>query len=80
MLLLALRKGMFAIPVDIKDAALHVPIRVGRRPCLRLFYQGAHYQWNVHPFSRNASPRLFAKLFRMVAAHFRQRDSLSCVH
>jgi hypothetical protein len=44
-----------------------------RRPFLRFFFAGVHYQWNVLPFGLNVSPRLFTKLFRTVAAYFRQR-------
>jgi hypothetical protein len=71
MLRTALRGGMWAVRVDIQDAYLHVPVAIGRRPFLRFFYREVHYQWAVLPFGLNVSPRIFTKLFRVVAAYFR---------
>jgi hypothetical protein len=71
MLRMALRAGISAVRIDIQDAYLHVPVAVARRPFLRFFYRGVHYQWKVLPFGLNVSPRIFTKLFRTVAAYFR---------
>lgn len=70
-ILSGIRLGDFLSSIDLREAYLHVPIRLSHRRFLRLCYGQAHYQYRAMPFGLSSAPRIFTKLLDVVATHLR---------
>ena len=69
----SLRKGDFAVSIDLKDAYYHVPILPSHRKFLRFCYGGRHLQFRALPFGLSSSPRAFCKCLAPIIALFHSR-------
>ena len=68
------KKGDWAIIVDLRDAYFHIPIFPGHRKFLRFCIQGRAYQYRALAFGPKTSPRVFTKVVSVVAAHLRMQS------
>ena len=65
------RKGDWAVSIDLKDAYLHIPILKQDRKFLRFCIQGKAYQFTCLCFGPTMAPRVFTKVLSVVTAHLR---------
>lgn len=68
------KRGDYAISLDLKDAYLHVPIHMNHRKFLRFCVNGQCYQFTAMCFGPTQAPRVFTKLTAVVAAHLRMQN------
>ena len=68
------KKGDWAITVDLRDAYFHIPIFQRHRKFLRFCIQGRAYQYRALAFGPKTSPRVFTKVVSVVAAHLRMQS------
>ena len=57
-----LRKGDWAVTIDLKDAYLHVPIASEHRRFLRFWWRGNKFQFRRHLFGLSSAPQTFTRL------------------
>ena len=69
----AIRSQEWAVPIDIRDAYLHVPMHQAVRKYLRFVVNKKVYQLTCLPFGLATSPREFTKLLRPVVSLLRQQ-------
>jgi len=62
-----LRKGDWAVSIDIKDAYLHVPIHPQYQKYLHLAFQGKVYKFTVLPFGVATAPYVFTRIVGAMA-------------
>lgn len=67
-----LRPGMWASSVDLKDAYLHIPIRLEDQRFLAFRYKAIDYRFTALPFGLSTAPRVFTRVTRAVLAHLRR--------
>ncbi len=68
----AVKRGDWLCTVDLKDAYMHIPIRVEHRKSLRFRIALNSYQWKVTPFGMSSAPRMFTKVLVPVIADARK--------
>lgn len=68
----ALKKGDFAISLDLTDACFHIPIHIDFQKYLRFRFLGQSYQFRAMPFGLRSAPRVFTKILAVLAAHLRK--------
>ena len=68
------KKGDWAISIDLRDAYFHIPIFPAHRMYLRFCVQGRAYQYRALAFGPKTSPRVFTKVVSVVAAHLRMQS------
>lgn len=68
----ALKKGDFAISLDLTDAYFHIPIHTDFQKYLRFRFLGQSYQFRAMPFGLRSAPRVFTKILAVLAAHLRK--------
>ena len=68
------KKGDWAISIDLRDAYFHIPIFPAHRRYLRFCVQGRAYQYRALAFGPKTSPRVFTKVVSVVAAHLRMQS------
>jgi hypothetical protein len=73
LLISMLRQGQYVIRIDLKDAYFHIPIASAFKRYLRFAYQDRVYEFRALPFGLNVAPRIFTKVFRQIAAIFRDK-------
>ena len=72
----ALRRGMWAASLDLKDAYLHVPVAPAFQRFLAFEYQGESFKFLALPFGLSTSPRVFTRVAGAVVAELRRRGVL----
>ena len=68
-----LRRGDWAVSIDLSDAYHHIPIAKPSRRLLGFEFAGRVYQFRALPFGLRPAPRLFSRLVSVVAAFLRER-------
>ena len=68
------KKGDWAISLDLKDAYMHIPIFPSHKRFLRFCIKGKCYQFTCLCFGPTIAPRVFTKVIFVVAAHLRMRN------
>lgn len=68
------KKGDFALSLDLADAYFHIPIFPSHRKFLRFCIAGRVYQFKVMAFGPKVAPRTFTKVVSVVAAHVRKQS------
>ena len=68
------KKGDWAVTLDLKDAYLHVPIFQKHRKYLRFCVRGKVYQFKALCFGPTSAPRIFTKIISVIAAHLRKQS------
>ena len=63
------KKGDWAISIDLTDAYLHIPIHVSHRKFLRFHIKGQSYQWKAMCFGPTSAPRVYTKIMSVVMAY-----------
>ena len=61
----------WAVPIDLTDAYLHVPIRPRSRKYLQLVYEHQVFQFTALSFGTYPKFVVFTKLMNVIAAHIR---------
>lgn len=69
----ALRNGMWATSIDLKDAYLHIPVAPECRDFLTFQYRGDVFRFKALPFGLSTSPRVFTRVTRPILAYLRVR-------
>ena len=69
----ALRVGMWAASLDLKDAYLHIPIAPASQRFLAFEYRGETFKFTALPFGLSTSPRVFTRVAGAVVAELRRR-------
>ena len=64
-----MRKGDYALKIDLQDAYFHVPIHPRSRKYLRLALENKVYQFRALPFGLNTAPQVFTHLGHTVAGY-----------
>jgi len=72
-LILQSLSGLWVTSIDLKDAYLHVPVRVDDQSYLCFMYKGILYRFQAMPFGLSTAPRIFTRMTKVVAAHLRRR-------
>ncbi|XP_071847532.1 uncharacterized protein [Apostichopus japonicus] len=67
-----LAKGMWAASVDLKDAYLHIPVKIESQNFLAFSYKGKTYKFVALPFGLSTSPRVFTRIAGTVVADLRR--------
>lgn len=73
-----LRKGDWAVKLDLEKAYWHLMVEESHRRFLRFWYQEQLMEWNVLMFGLTDAPRIFTMLLRVVAQHLRSRG-IRCI-
>ena len=68
------KKGDWAISIDLKDAYFHILVHRKHRKYLRFCIQGKAYQFRALAFGPKTSPRVFTKIVAVAAAHLRMQS------
>ena len=68
------KKGDWAISIDLKDAYFHIMVHIKHRKYLRFCIQGKAYQFRALAFGPKTSPRVFTKIVAVAAAHLRMQS------
>ena len=63
------KKGDWAISIDLTDAYLHIPIHVSHCKFLRFHIKGQSYQWKAMCFGPTSAPRVYTKIMSVVMAY-----------
>ena len=69
----ALKPGMWATSVDLKDAYLHIPIHPEDRKFLRFVFLGKVYQFRALPFGLTSAPYVFTRVTKAFAKYVQTR-------
>ena len=69
----ALRQGMWATSVDLRDAYLHIPIHEEFHKFLAFRYRGTDFCFRALPFGLSTAPRVFTRVTRSILAVLRSR-------
>ena len=72
-ILKGLRKGDYAITLDLTDAYFHIPIHPQFKQFLRFRFLGKSYQFRAMPFGLRSAPRVFTKIMAVIGAYLRQK-------
>ena len=67
-----LRKGDWAISIDLTDAYFHVKIRPSHKKYLRFAANGKCYQFTCLPFGPTVAPRVWTKILSAAVEHVRK--------
>jgi hypothetical protein len=62
----SLRKGQWAISLDLTDAFFHIPMHVESSRLLRFFHKGRTYQYVALPFGLKTAPWVFSTVMKQV--------------
>lgn len=65
------KKGDYAISLDMKDAYFHLPVHQSHQKYLRFCFMGQVYQFTALCFGPTSAPRVFTKIVAVVAAYLR---------
>ena len=57
----AIRKDIWFMKIDLKDAFFHIPIAPLHQQFLRFAFEGRAYQFRVLPFGISLAPRIFTR-------------------
>ena len=68
------KKGDWAISIDLKDAYFHILVHRKHWKYLRFCIQGKAYQFRALAFGPKTSPRVFTKIVAVAAAHLRMQS------
>ena len=68
----ALKKGDYAVTLDLADAYFHIPIHTDYKQFLRFRFLGHSYQFRAMPFGLKSAPRVFTKIMAVLAAYLRK--------
>ena len=68
------KKGDWALSLDLKDAYFHIPIHPSHKQYLRFCVNNQCYQFRVLCFGPTSAPRVFTKVCAIVAAHLRAQN------
>ena len=68
-----LHAGWWGATLDLKDAYLHVPVKLSDRKWLGFCIGGQTYRYRVLPFGLSTAPRTFTRVVKVVAEYLRQR-------
>ena len=63
------KKGDWAISIDLTDAYLHIPVHVSHRKFLRFHIKGQSYQWKAMCVGPTSAPRVYTKIMSVVMAY-----------
>jgi hypothetical protein len=66
------KKGDYAISIDLRDAYFHIGIHPKHQKYLRFCFQGQAYQFKALCFGPTSAPRVFTKVIAVVAAYLRK--------
>ena len=69
-----LHAGWWGATLDLKDAYLHVPVKLSDRKWLGFCIGGQTYRYRVLPFGLSTAPRTFTRVVKVVAEYLRQRN------
>lgn len=75
---LVVSPGDWFCSIDLKSGYHHLLMHPEARPYLGFEFDGVHYVWAVLPFGLSLAPFFFAKVTRVVAAHWR-RSGIRCL-
>ena len=75
-----IKKGDWALSVDLKDAYFQILIHPSHRKYLRFCIKGKVYQYRALAFGPKTSPRVFTKVVAVAAAHLRMQSIRLAVH
>jgi hypothetical protein len=68
----SVKKGEFAVSLDLSDAYLHIPMHRASQKYLRFAIDGVVYAFRALPFGLNLSPWVFTRIMDTVVASVRQ--------
>lgn len=68
-----LKKGDYAVTLDLTDAYFHIPIHSQFKQFLRFRFLGKSYQFRAMPFGLRSAPRVFTKIMAVLGAYLRQK-------
>ena len=74
--ILTLRRGMWATSLDLLDAYLHISISPESQRYLAFCYKGIFYKFTSLPFGLSTAPRVFTRVTRAVISVLRERGIL----
>lgn len=72
-ILKSLKKGDWAVTLDLKDAYFHIPVHQNYRQFLRFSVLGRKFQYRAMPFGLRSAPRIFTKVMSVVGAFLRKQ-------
>ena len=72
----SIKRGFYAVSLDLTDAYLHIPIRESHRRFLSFaISQSEHYQFSVLCFGLRTAPRVFTKVVSEIGAVMRRQGA-----
>jgi hypothetical protein len=74
-----LKKGDFAVTIDISKAYHHVPVAEEMKKYLAFQYAGKVYQYQGVPFGVSTAPRVFSEVMHHCATAVRVKWKIRCV-
>ena len=69
----ALKKGDYAVTLDLTDAYFHIPIHAEFKKFLRFKFLGQSFQFRAMPFGLRSAPRVFTKIMSVLGAFLRKK-------